>query len=76
MLQISRRVNLNFKISVFSPPFLGKDLSSRTETDLNCIFGKRARSAKEQEQVRDVTIYVTHNFNNIYIKHLSKTSHR
>ncbi|XP_035534540.1 PIN2/TERF1-interacting telomerase inhibitor 1 isoform X2 [Morone saxatilis] len=28
----------------------GKDLSSRTETDLNCIFGKRARSAKEQEQ--------------------------
>ncbi|XP_036942470.1 PIN2/TERF1-interacting telomerase inhibitor 1 [Acanthopagrus latus] len=28
----------------------GKDLSSRTETDLNCIFGKRAKSAKEQEQ--------------------------
>uniref|UniRef100_A0A8D3AI89 PIN2 (TERF1) interacting telomerase inhibitor 1 n=1 Tax=Scophthalmus maximus TaxID=52904 RepID=A0A8D3AI89_SCOMX len=28
----------------------GKDLSSRSETDLNCIFGKRARSAKEQEQ--------------------------
>uniref|UniRef100_A0A3Q3E954 PIN2 (TERF1) interacting telomerase inhibitor 1 n=1 Tax=Labrus bergylta TaxID=56723 RepID=A0A3Q3E954_9LABR len=28
----------------------GKDLSSRTETDLNCIFGKRGRSAKEQEQ--------------------------
>ncbi|XP_028295851.1 PIN2/TERF1-interacting telomerase inhibitor 1 [Gouania willdenowi] len=28
----------------------GKDLSSRTETDLNCIFGKRARSTKDQEQ--------------------------
>ncbi|KAI3364346.1 hypothetical protein L3Q82_011147 [Scortum barcoo] len=28
----------------------GKDLSSRTETDLNCIFGKRGRSAREQEQ--------------------------
>ncbi|XP_039982112.1 PIN2/TERF1-interacting telomerase inhibitor 1 [Xiphias gladius] len=28
----------------------GKDLSSRSETDLNCIFGKRARSAKDQEQ--------------------------
>ncbi|KAM6992063.1 PIN2/TERF1-interacting telomerase inhibitor 1 [Tautogolabrus adspersus] len=28
----------------------GKDLSSRTETDLNCIFGKRGRSAKDQEQ--------------------------
>ncbi|XP_058470121.1 PIN2/TERF1-interacting telomerase inhibitor 1 [Solea solea] len=28
----------------------GKDLSSRSETDLNCIFGKRAKSVKEQEQ--------------------------
>ncbi|XP_070705296.1 PIN2/TERF1-interacting telomerase inhibitor 1 [Pempheris klunzingeri] len=28
----------------------GKDLSSRTESDLNCIFGKRGRSAKDQEQ--------------------------
>ncbi|KAM9339720.1 PIN2/TERF1-interacting telomerase inhibitor 1 [Symphorus nematophorus] len=28
----------------------GKDLSSRTETDLNCIFGKRARAAKDPEQ--------------------------
>ncbi|KAG8011256.1 PIN2/TERF1-interacting telomerase inhibitor 1, partial [Nibea albiflora] len=28
----------------------GKDLSSRTETDLNCIFGKRTKSAKDQEQ--------------------------
>ncbi|XP_019947427.1 PIN2/TERF1-interacting telomerase inhibitor 1 [Paralichthys olivaceus] len=28
----------------------GKDLSSRSETDLNCIFGKRAQSGKEQEQ--------------------------
>ncbi|XP_029984970.1 PIN2/TERF1-interacting telomerase inhibitor 1 isoform X2 [Sphaeramia orbicularis] len=28
----------------------GKDLSSRSEKDLNCIFGKRARSAKDQEQ--------------------------
>ncbi|KAM7367983.1 hypothetical protein PAMP_014240 [Pampus punctatissimus] len=28
----------------------GKDLSSRSETDLNCIFGKRARSATEQDQ--------------------------
>ncbi|XP_041814484.1 PIN2/TERF1-interacting telomerase inhibitor 1 [Chelmon rostratus] len=28
----------------------GKDLSSRTETDLNCIFGKRGNSAKDQEQ--------------------------
>ncbi|XP_026174741.1 PIN2/TERF1-interacting telomerase inhibitor 1 isoform X2 [Mastacembelus armatus] len=28
----------------------GKDLSSRSETDLNCIFGKRARSTKDQEQ--------------------------
>ncbi|XP_044024523.1 PIN2/TERF1-interacting telomerase inhibitor 1 [Siniperca chuatsi] len=28
----------------------GKDLSSRTETDLNCIFGKRGRSANDQEQ--------------------------
>ncbi|XP_069579625.1 PIN2/TERF1-interacting telomerase inhibitor 1 [Brachyistius frenatus] len=28
----------------------GKDLSSRSETDLNCIFGKRTRAAKDQEQ--------------------------
>ncbi|XP_049913609.1 PIN2/TERF1-interacting telomerase inhibitor 1 [Epinephelus moara] len=28
----------------------GKDLSSRSETDLNCIFGKRGRSANDQEQ--------------------------
>ncbi|KAM9355085.1 PIN2/TERF1-interacting telomerase inhibitor 1 [Pholidichthys leucotaenia] len=28
----------------------GKDLSSRSETDLNCIFGKRAKSTKVQEQ--------------------------
>lgn len=28
----------------------GKDLSSRSETDLNCIFGKRAKSAKVQDQ--------------------------
>ncbi|KAM7395486.1 hypothetical protein PAMA_006981 [Pampus argenteus] len=28
----------------------GKDLSSRSKTDLNCIFGKRARSATEQDQ--------------------------
>ncbi|KAM9703137.1 PIN2/TERF1-interacting telomerase inhibitor 1 [Menidia menidia] len=28
----------------------GKDLSNRSETDLNCIFGKRARPAKHQEQ--------------------------
>ncbi|XP_034435792.1 PIN2/TERF1-interacting telomerase inhibitor 1 isoform X2 [Hippoglossus hippoglossus] len=28
----------------------GKDLSSRSENDLNCIFGKRAQSTKEQEQ--------------------------
>ncbi|XP_017282739.1 PIN2/TERF1-interacting telomerase inhibitor 1 [Kryptolebias marmoratus] len=28
----------------------GKDLSSRSETDLNCIFGKRAKSANDQEQ--------------------------
>nr|XP_020472947.1 PIN2/TERF1-interacting telomerase inhibitor 1 isoform X1 [Monopterus albus] len=28
----------------------GKDLSSRSETDLNCIFGKRARSAKDHKQ--------------------------
>ncbi|XP_074471315.1 PIN2/TERF1-interacting telomerase inhibitor 1 [Sebastes fasciatus] len=28
----------------------GKDLSSRSETDLNCIFGKRGRSAIHQEQ--------------------------
>ncbi|XP_028253920.1 PIN2/TERF1-interacting telomerase inhibitor 1 [Parambassis ranga] len=29
----------------------GKDLSSRSETDLNCIFGKRAKSeTKDQEQ--------------------------
>ncbi|XP_029966581.1 PIN2/TERF1-interacting telomerase inhibitor 1-like isoform X2 [Salarias fasciatus] len=28
----------------------GKDLSSRSETDLNCIFGKRAKPPKEQEQ--------------------------
>ncbi|KAM6915422.1 PIN2/TERF1-interacting telomerase inhibitor 1 [Xenentodon cancila] len=28
----------------------GKDLSSRSETDLNCIFGKRGRSNKDQEQ--------------------------
>ncbi|XP_068198013.1 PIN2/TERF1-interacting telomerase inhibitor 1 [Antennarius striatus] len=28
----------------------GKDLSSRTETDLNCIFGKRAKSVKYQDQ--------------------------
>uniref|UniRef100_A0A3B4W9P8 PIN2 (TERF1) interacting telomerase inhibitor 1 n=2 Tax=Seriola lalandi dorsalis TaxID=1841481 RepID=A0A3B4W9P8_SERLL len=27
----------------------GKDLSSRSETDLNCIFGKRATVAKDQE---------------------------
>uniref|UniRef100_A0A3B5L8H8 PIN2 (TERF1) interacting telomerase inhibitor 1 n=1 Tax=Xiphophorus couchianus TaxID=32473 RepID=A0A3B5L8H8_9TELE len=29
----------------------GKDLSSRSETDLNCIFGKRTKSTKDQEQV-------------------------
>lgn len=34
--------------------YLGKDLSSRSETDLNCIFGKRAKSAKDLEQVRDM----------------------
>ncbi|KAM3603013.1 uncharacterized protein V6R79_015115 [Siganus canaliculatus] len=28
----------------------GKDLSCRTATDLNCIFGKRATAAKDQEQ--------------------------
>uniref|UniRef100_A0A3P9LSC7 PIN2 (TERF1) interacting telomerase inhibitor 1 n=1 Tax=Oryzias latipes TaxID=8090 RepID=A0A3P9LSC7_ORYLA len=28
----------------------GKDLSSRSETDLNCIFGKRSRLEKDQEQ--------------------------
>ncbi|KAF3702793.1 PIN2/TERF1-interacting telomerase inhibitor 1 67-11-3 protein [Channa argus] len=28
----------------------GKDLSSRSETDLNCIFGKRSKSAKDQVQ--------------------------
>ncbi|XP_054474610.1 PIN2/TERF1-interacting telomerase inhibitor 1 [Anoplopoma fimbria] len=28
----------------------GKDLSSRSETDLNCIFGKRGRSTNQQEQ--------------------------
>ncbi|KAK2856296.1 hypothetical protein Q5P01_005031 [Channa striata] len=28
----------------------GKDLSSRSETDLNCIFGKRSKSAKDQAQ--------------------------
>ncbi|KAM4632787.1 PIN2/TERF1-interacting telomerase inhibitor 1 [Polymixia lowei] len=28
----------------------GKDLSSRSETDLNCIFGKRAKPAKDQEE--------------------------
>uniref|UniRef100_A0A3Q2W2F3 PIN2 (TERF1) interacting telomerase inhibitor 1 n=1 Tax=Haplochromis burtoni TaxID=8153 RepID=A0A3Q2W2F3_HAPBU len=37
----------------------GKDLSSRSETDLNCIFGKRAKSAKVQDQVRDYT-YLHH----------------
>ncbi|TNM94993.1 hypothetical protein fugu_017752 [Takifugu bimaculatus] len=29
----------------------GKDLSSRTETDLNCIFGRRTKPVKEEEQV-------------------------
>ncbi|XP_076611718.1 PIN2/TERF1-interacting telomerase inhibitor 1 [Chaetodon auriga] len=33
----------------------GKDLSSRTETDLNCIFGKRANSAKDQEQGSNIS---------------------
>ncbi|MEQ2167320.1 hypothetical protein GOODEAATRI_002942 [Goodea atripinnis] len=28
----------------------GKDLSSRSETDLNCIFGKRTKSTRHQEQ--------------------------
>lgn len=42
--------------SVFVPFFLGKDLSSRSESDLNCIFGKRAKSAKDQEQVRDMKL--------------------
>uniref|UniRef100_A0A3Q1FI64 PIN2 (TERF1) interacting telomerase inhibitor 1 n=1 Tax=Acanthochromis polyacanthus TaxID=80966 RepID=A0A3Q1FI64_9TELE len=28
----------------------GKDLSSRSETDLNCIFGKRSRSSRDPEQ--------------------------
>ncbi|KAI1897210.1 hypothetical protein AGOR_G00080890 [Albula goreensis] len=28
----------------------GKDLSSRSETDLNCIFGKRTKSSKDQEE--------------------------
>ncbi|XP_042359577.1 PIN2/TERF1-interacting telomerase inhibitor 1 [Plectropomus leopardus] len=31
----------------------GKDLSSRSETDLNCIFGKRGRSAIDQEQEQE-----------------------
>ncbi|XP_032441370.1 PIN2/TERF1-interacting telomerase inhibitor 1 isoform X2 [Xiphophorus hellerii] len=30
----------------------GKDLSSRSETDLNCIFGKRTKSTQDQEQGR------------------------
>uniref|UniRef100_A0A3P8SJU6 PIN2 (TERF1) interacting telomerase inhibitor 1 n=1 Tax=Amphiprion percula TaxID=161767 RepID=A0A3P8SJU6_AMPPE len=29
----------------------GKDLSSRSETDLNCIFGKRNRSSRDPEQM-------------------------
>merc|ERR1739838_870882 len=28
----------------------GKDLSSRSETDLNCIFGKRSKSAPDQQK--------------------------
>lgn len=36
----------------------GKDLSSRTETDLNCIFGKRAKPTKTQEEVRNLNIYI------------------
>uniref|UniRef100_A0A667X204 G-patch domain-containing protein n=1 Tax=Myripristis murdjan TaxID=586833 RepID=A0A667X204_9TELE len=28
----------------------GKDLSCRSETDLNCIFGKRAKCTKDQEE--------------------------
>lgn len=35
----------------FSSLHPGKDLSSRTETDLNCIFGKRAKPTKAKEQV-------------------------
>ncbi|XP_040016775.2 PIN2/TERF1-interacting telomerase inhibitor 1 isoform X2 [Gasterosteus aculeatus] len=31
----------------------GKDLSSRSETDLNCIFGKRGKAAKSREQQSD-----------------------
>ncbi|XP_032912412.1 PIN2/TERF1-interacting telomerase inhibitor 1 [Catharus ustulatus] len=31
----------------------GKDLSSRTEQDLSCIFGRRQKSAKTQEDVAD-----------------------
>lgn len=48
-------------------PFLsGKDLSSRSESDLNCIFGKRPKSVKDQEQVRDmkrrrISVYKTEN---------------
>ncbi|XP_075900846.1 PIN2/TERF1-interacting telomerase inhibitor 1 [Nelusetta ayraudi] len=33
----------------------GKDLSSRTETDLNCIFGKRAKPTKAKEQVSNTS---------------------
>uniref|UniRef100_A0A8C0VL35 PIN2 (TERF1) interacting telomerase inhibitor 1 n=1 Tax=Cyanistes caeruleus TaxID=156563 RepID=A0A8C0VL35_CYACU len=31
----------------------GKDLSSRTEQDLSCIFGRRQKSAKTQEDIAD-----------------------
>lgn len=50
------KLKMTFTLLIYMYLFLlrstGKDLSSKSETDLNCIFGKRSRLEKDQEQVK------------------------